>query len=198
MTKIIRIVILATVLVSSLGALASSAGATTWSNDGDASFVATSTPSTLSLPGVGLSCTTWHVTATVTGAVTIPRWLFAHGTFSLTFCFAAGVSSPTHCAYTLTATSGVVGGVTTGALDMTCSVYQFNTKVCDISGSVNATYTNPTATASGRIATTTGGSLVTGTGCAAALGGAGKAGHLSPVTFTVVGGATKGPIITHV
>ena len=71
-----------------------------------------------------------------------------------------------HCAYTLTATSGVAGGVTAGALDLTCGLYQFSTKVCDFAGPIDATYTNPASTAPGRINTATGGNLRTGTGCA--------------------------------
>ena len=198
MNRIIRVAILAAALVSSLGALTSSAGATTWSSDGDTSFRATGTPGTLSLPSVNFSCTDVHATGTMTGSTTAATWSAAHGTLLFTGCSIAGVTSPTHCAYTLTAQSGVVSGVTTGALDVTCSVYQFNTKICAITGSVNGTYTNPTATTVGRINTITGGSLMTGVGCAAVLGGANVAGHLSPLTFHVLGPVGTGPIITHV
>ena len=198
MDRITRGIVFAMALASTLGALASSAGATTWSNDGDASFTATGTPATYSVTGTSLSCSGADLTGTVNGSSAAAIWTaVTDATLQFTGCFTAGVNTPVHCTTTLTAVAGVTNGVTTGALDVTCGVYQFNTKICDFSGSLNATYTNPTSTTAGRLTTLTGGSMRTGIGCSTFLGGGNDAMHWSPMTFTVVGGATKGPIITH-
>ena len=196
MSSISRVAVLTAALISALGASASSAGAVTWSSDGDTTFTASGSPSTMSITSLaGVACTGADMTGTMNASSAAAVWNAAHGTLTFTGCAIAGIATPTHCTYDLTALSGVVSGASTVALDMTCSAYEFNTKICDIAGRLTGTYTNPSATTAGRIATTTGGHLRTSAGCISGL--ANEPVHASPMTFTIVGGATKGPIITH-
>ena len=198
MSRITRAAVLTAALFSSLAAMTSSAAAVTWSSDGDTAFTATSGPFTFSTSSVALSCTSGHETGTMNASTMAATWAaVTNGTALFNGCPVAGVSTPWHCAYTVTLTSGVVGGVSSSVLDMTCGIYQFNTKVCEVGGPLTGSYTNPSGAGAGKIATNTGGHLRAGAGCANFLGGPNVSFHLSPMTWTVVSGATKGPIITH-
>src|SRR5207237_432857 len=125
-------------------------------------------------------------------------WKAVHGTLFFTGCTSASVPSPTHCTYDLTAMTQPSAGVTRSIVDMTCSVYQASTKVCDITGQVHGTYTNPTGAVAGKLTLLAPGTMRTGAGCAAFLGGSNEPMVWSHQTFTVTGGSptTLGPIIT--
>jgi hypothetical protein len=138
MSKILRVVVLTTAL---LAALTSTAGAVTWDNSGDTAFTASGGPSTIDLGGVGFSCTGPTVTGTTTPSP-FTGTVAATGTVTYGHCTSAGIPTAFDCSYSQTLSSQA-GGVSSGALDVTCGVYQFNTKLCHIAGSVTDTYTNP-------------------------------------------------------
>jgi hypothetical protein len=199
MSRIIRVVVLATALISAMAAMASSAGAVTWHNSGNTAFTAAGVAGSLSVTGaVGLSCTGASATGIAGTTSTAATWKAVHGTVLFSGCVSGGVPSPTHCTYDLTATTQP--SFTTGVADVACAVYQFNSKVCDITGQVHGTYTNPSGATGGKLALLAPGALRTGAACAAGIGGPNEPATLTSQTFTVTTGSggtgTLGPIIT--
>jgi hypothetical protein len=201
MSRIIRVVVLATALISAVAAMASSAGAVTWHNSGSTAFTATAGPGSLTVTGVvGLSCTSADATGVTAASNFVgATWKAVHGTVNFTNCLTGGVPSPTHCTYDLTATTQPSVGVTTGVADVTCTVYQFNAKVCHITGTVHAVYHNWEGAVPGRLTLLHPGNLRTDTPCAAAIGGPHEPATLTSQAFTVTSGlpaGTLGPTIT--
>jgi hypothetical protein len=200
MSRIIRVVVLATALISAMAALTSSAGAVTWHNSGSTSFTATAGPGSLNVTGaLGLSCTSSTATGVAGTISTAATWKAVHGTVLFNGCLSGGVPSPTSCTYDLTALSwtGPTPAVTTTVADVDCAVFQFNAKVCNIAGQVHSTYTNPHGTP-GRLSLFHPGALRTGASCVAGIGGPNEPATLTSQTFTVTTGSpsTSGPIIT--
>jgi hypothetical protein len=142
MSKILRVVVLTTALLTAL-ATASTAGAVTWENSGDTAFTATGAATTLHFDTVHMPCTGSTTTAT-TGASpsTGATWAAATGTVTYPHCTLSGQTFSLACSYTLTL-SGQSGLVSSGALDTECSLSAFGTKVCGYDGTIPATYTNP-------------------------------------------------------
>lgn len=144
MSRISRLVVLATALASLCGTLSSTAGAVTWTNDGATSFTATGNPGTWSSTGVSTSCLGADVSGTAPASSTATTYLVS-GTVILTSCVFAGSPSSIHCNYTWTATT-VVQPIVTGNVDWTCGIYISNTKLCHLHGVDHVVYTNEAAT----------------------------------------------------
>ena len=137
MSKILRVVALTTAL---LAALASTASAVTWHNSGDTAFTATGGATTLHLGGVSIPC----AGATASGTTTTAPFTgttAATGTVNFGHCTMSGITTTLECSYAQTLTSQS-GSASSGALDLTCGVWQFNAKLCHIAGSIPDTYTN--------------------------------------------------------
>ena len=203
MSRGARVAVLVSALISLFTVLSTASEAVTWHSLGDTSFTATTGPSTLSSTGVDFTCPSGTAVGTVAAAPFIGvTWPAFHGTITRTGCRLIGQDSSMDCSYTLTAqghSGGVIGGVTNGTLDVTCSVYIVGTKFCHVHGSVSATYTNPTIMPSihGTLATFTGGDLfITRSSpfptSPCPLGNFDR-GHLSPQSFVTNG---LGPILT--
>ncbi len=141
MDRITRAAVLVVALIGALGALSSSAGAVTWHNTGSTAFTATSGPFTFSTTSAGLNCT--GSTSTGTAPSTTVGVTYSM-TMTTTFsgCTLGGVTTGWECNERFTMTSQS-GGVTSGTLDVTCGIYQYNSKLCHMGGSWPATYTNP-------------------------------------------------------
>jgi hypothetical protein len=194
MSKIMRVCVLVVSLMSLFGAMSSSAGAVTWSNDGGSTFVAAGGPGTLSGGALSLLCLSSDLTGTVgTNPHAGTIWKAASGTLRFTNCNISGVPTNAHCTYTLTATGQSVSSVTNGDVDLTCDLTQDPaTKVCHIHGSTPGHYINPP---DARLILTESSSLRTTSvppgNCPLGNGGATT---LSPQTFTITSAIP--PILT--
>jgi hypothetical protein len=183
MRRFIRVVVFTTALIVMT---ASSAGAVTWANDGATAFHSTASGGTLSVTGSSSGCAGATVTGTATAGAVGVTWAAVHGTAIMTGCTLAGVPSPTDCAYRQTAFSQVSAGppaVFGGAVHMSCSIYMSNEKVCEIVGSVDGTYTNPTGTTGGRVTGFAPGTLRTGA-CSAGIAGSNEPATMTHRAFT--------------
>jgi hypothetical protein len=164
MSKLMRITVLVVSLMSLLGVMSSSAGAVTWTNDGDTSFTATGGPGTLSGGGLSLVCSSAHATG-MTGTAPFAGTIWDAATGEATFnnCSIAGISTAVNCTYTLTAQTWSAGppAVTSGNIDATCNVTQGGTKICHVEGQTAGHYTNPTATSFGTLVLTESNTLKT-------------------------------------
>jgi hypothetical protein len=198
MSKIMRVAVLAMSLVSLFAVMSSTAGATTWTNTGQSPFTATAPAGTLSSTGSSLNC----ASATATGVTNTASGSFGvsigHGTISFASCRLGGTVPTVHCTYTLTADS-TVGGVTEGAVDVTCGVFIASRENCHIEGRVPATYHNGTAgppvmpgqlTVRHSVADLV---VTNGSGGGTCALGSNDRGTLTALTFTVTGGT--GPIL---
>ena len=153
MTKITRIVVLATALMSLFAAATSTAGAVTWHNTGDTAFTGTGGAGTLSSTGVSLTCSSADGTGT-TGPTPFvgATWTGATGTVTFTGCRLAGITTSVTCTGSLTGTTWIAGppSVTSGSGDTTCNVTQGGIKICHIEGTAPGTYTNPSGGTNGK------------------------------------------------
>lgn len=202
MSRILRVVVMAMALLAALTATASTAGAVTWHNSGDTAFTATGGAGTFSSTSVNLSCSGEDTTAVVTATPAAgASWTSMTFTTRKTGCLVSGNDWPWECKRTFTAITQS-GNVTTGTLDTTCDIYLASVNICHVSGTVTATYTNPTQPSTfGRFQTSTGGTLRIFNGVSNCPLGNGDPLHMSPETITVqtaTGGPTPhlGPIIT--
>jgi len=195
MSKITRLAVLVVGLMSLFGIMSASAGAVTWDNSGSTTFHATAGTGTLSSTGVTLSCTGATATGDAPTGSTVANVYDVRGTATFTGCLLSGISTGVHCGFTLTGTTQPTTAVTTtGDVDVTCDVTQFNTKICHISGSDHFIYTNPVAGVA-TLTLTTGGNLRTSnppTGTCPL--GNGDLAHLSETTFRTTAG-TSAPIL---
>jgi len=195
MSRIARFAVLVAALMSLFAVLSSTAGAVTWSNDGDTAFTATAGPGTLSSTSQFLVCSGGDAVGGTTNGSGVNAPI-VHATITFTGCSLSGQTNfHVECGVTLTAVSQttVAPRVTSGNADATCSVYFAGVKVCHLEGGVAGTYTNPTAPSTfGRLVTNTGGSLRTTNGASNCPLGSGDLAHLSPLTFSVTAG-TGGP-----
>jgi hypothetical protein len=192
MSKLVRVVVLATALISALGAVASSAGAVSWDNSGDTAFTATSGAVTFSTTGAALSCTGSTTSGTVPSGSTLGVVLSFAATMSFSGCRFSNVNTSIECGQTFTLTSQPAGTVVTGAVDMTCGMYQSGSMLCELAGSLSLTYSNGVP---GTFNTATGGSMIISN---ASFGscpwGNGELLHFTPITWLVSSGG--GPHFT--
>ena len=192
MSKIVRFAVLVASLMSLFAVMSSTAGAVTWHNSGSTAFTATAGPGTLSSTSASLNCTGASATGTAP-ALTVGATYAVSGTATFTGCSLGGVATGVDCGYTLTGTSQS-GSVTSGAVDVTCGVYQFGAKLCHIGGSASGTYTNPVSGV-GVLALATGGNLITSNGTSGSCPlGNGDRGHLSAFSFRTT--SANPPVIT--
>jgi hypothetical protein len=208
MSRIMRVVVLVTALMSLFAVMSSAAGAVTWDNSGDTSFTATAGPGSLSGNGKTLSCTSGDGTG-VMGAAPFTGSVWtnaAHGDVTFTGCSLAGTAYAVTCTYGLNAT-GQTGTVTAGTIDLAspngCTAKVGGVLACNIHGSNAGSYTNPTATVNGSLAiaaSTT--SITVSNGVGTCPLGNGTNASLTAFTFAITaaaGGATtphRGPVIT--
>jgi hypothetical protein len=183
-------------LISLFAMMSSAAGAVTWTNSGQTAFTAASLGGTLSVTSVPLTCAGSDASGTAPATVTTPS--VASGTVKFTGCTVTALRNVAtiDCGYTFTASSfdgvGMAGSVVTGAVDVTCGVYQSGTKICHIGGLTNGSYTNNT---SGTLDIPASSTLVTSNGPTGTCPlGAGEVSSLTALRFTVLSGT--GPIIT--
>jgi hypothetical protein len=193
MGKLARVATLATSLLAAAGVASAAAEAVTWHNVGSTAFTATGGATTLSSTGTSILCsgsTTSGTlpTITTTFAVTISL------TTTYTGCTLGGIPTTLDCGETFTGTSQT-NGKTTGALDLTCSAYQFATKICHFSGARgNAAYFNA-GNLSGFFSLDTGGNIFTSNGTSGVCP-LGNGDHLhARVDYWQATGGPLGPII---
>ena len=195
MSRITRIVVLVTALMSLFAVMSSAAGAVTWDNSGSMSFTATGGPGTLSVGAVTLPCGSSDATGTaVTSSTTTD---VATGTATFTNCLLGGASATVHCNYTLTALSQhhvTAPFVITGLADAHCVALVFGAPACTITGSTAATYTNPVGMTPGKLTLVHSSTLRVHNppGGGTCLLGNNVAATLTSQTFTVTGGDGTG------
>ncbi len=158
MRRTTRLTVLVVGLLSLLGAVSATAGAVTWHNSGSTNFTATTGASTFSSTSAALNCTGGAMTGDAPTGATVAVTYIERGTSTFSGCSLSGIATGVDCAYTLTGTTQPSAGVTTGDIDTTCGVYQFNTKVCHIEGTVH--FVQTTASGTVTLTLTTGGNLV--------------------------------------
>lgn len=204
MSKIARLAVLITALLSSLAVMASTASAVTWHNSGNTSYTATIGSGTLSASGGSFICSNGVMTATVASGPFVGLvWAAETGTATFTGG-ACGSNLTIDCAFTVTASAwtDLTTDVTHAVVDTTCGAYASGTKVCHIGGTINSSSTNPTApSAAGTVTSQTGGGLVaTNAATGTCPLGNGVPAHLSVMKATVTNGTggsgNLGPIIT--
>lgn len=202
MSRITRLAVLVTALMSLVGVLSSSAGAATWHNSGSSTVHATAGPETLSSTSAGFACppggTMTGTVAATPAVVPVGNWAAVTGTLIWTGCTLGVSGYSVECGFTLTASSWTAGtpAVTTGLAEMTCGFYLGGSQFCHVEGSVNGHYRNPSGSTSGSLTTTTGGNLTVTNGPAGTCPlGNGDIGHLSEMTFSMTNAAGS-PILT--
>lgn len=197
MSRIARIAVAVTALLSLFGVVSSSASAATWHNSGSTTVHATAGSVTFSSTSAGLACPaggTMSGTVSATPAVVpVGKWLAMTGTTTWTGC-TLGVSGYTvDCPWTFTADSLEQGqpAITHGTKDFTCGVYLAGTKFCDFHGTIETHYVNPESDVSpGYFVDTTGGTWKpTNTSTGTCPLGNGDLGHASVTTFTLTSAA---------
>ena len=198
MSKITRIVVLATALTSLFGVLSATAGAITWHNTGNTAFTAHGGAMTLSSTGGPLTCVTSTTTGSAPAAV-VGATYTATATVTFDGCRLLSLNAHMHCHVGLTGTT-FSAGVTSGSADVTCSVYQAGVNVCHIFGSTAVSYTNPNGATAGRISIPVANTLVTSNPASGTCPlGNGERVSLTAQTITVTSGTggsgTLGPII---
>jgi hypothetical protein len=202
--KFSKAAVLVASLMSLFAVMASAAGAATWdTNKGsgtpawNGAFTATAGPGTLTGPNAGLSCTSATATGTVAAASFAgSTWNNAvSGNIAFTSCKIGGTTYGVACTYGLNATSWS-SGVTSGAADLVaasshgCTVKLATTTVCNINGSIPATYTNSSGVLNVPAASS---GLTTTNGSVSCPVGAGSA-SLTALPFTVT--STPKPSLT--
>lgn len=205
MSRIARLGVLVTALLSLSGLVAGTAGAVTWHNSGSTTFTATSGPTTVSSTGATLNCTSTHVSGTTgTSPFVGLTWKSSTGTAGFTGCLLSGVATAVTCTYAVTASSWVATpppAVTSGTVDITCLAANFGSPVCVVEGPTAGSYSNPTTANGGgtllasntlRTTNTAAGSCPLGNGDALTI--------TSTTAFTITtatgGTGSQGPIIT--
>jgi hypothetical protein len=162
MSRIMRLVVLATALLSSLGAFAATSGAVTWDTNGPATFDATGGPSTFSIDqdpptagGALLTCTLTTASLTVTPTTSGIVFTALSGT-STTSCSALGIPYTIHCGLAMTALTWTAGSpaVTSGTLDQSCDLYRAGVYGCTFPADSPVDYVNPVAATPGRLTLT--------------------------------------------
>ena len=196
MSKIMRVVVMVTALMSLFGVMSATAGAVTWHNTGNTAFTATGGAGTLSSTGVSLVCTSSDATGTAPASV-VGATYTSTGTATFTGCRLAGLAAAVSCNYSLTGTA-FSAGVTSGTVDATCSVSQAGVAVCHIAGTTPGSYTNPGT--AGRLTLSASSSLRTFNPASGTCPlGNGDTASLTQQVFTVTGGTggagTVGPVI---
>jgi hypothetical protein len=164
MRKLSRIVVLVTALASLSAVLSSTAGAVTWTNSGGTGFQATGGAGWLIVAQNALVCD--HSAASGTAPMSTTTSTIIAGTVVFSPCVLVGVPTFMHCNYTVTA-SGLSGGVTSGAADMTCDIRVTASpfySICHVSGSTPITYTNPSGATPGKLTFLTSTTLVVANG----------------------------------
>lgn len=198
MSKLACFAVLVAALLSLLAVVSSTAGAVTWDNSGNTDFTATAGPWTLTSTGIPLACGGWDIagkTTTPLAGVGVP---LIDITAKSTDCTLSGQPYFYDCGSTFTA-NAQIGAVTTGVLDITCSVYIAGVRICHVEGAVSSTYTNPSGAVAGLLATSTATNLRTTNGVANCPLGSGDVTHVGALSFRVTSGAggsgTLGPVI---
>jgi hypothetical protein len=196
MSRISRVVVLVTALMSVFAVMSSSAGAITWDVSSTAAFAAHSGPGSLSGNGNTLSC----LAGTATGAATalmftgVPWNNAVHGTVTFDGCKIGGTPWHVSCTYGLNATgySSATHQVT-GTLDLNapndCTAFVGGVAACTIEGTLPVTYDNPP---DAKLTIPAGNLTVTNgpTHCPLIpTGGTSGTGSLTALTFTVTGAA---------
>lgn len=203
MSRIVRLGVLVCAFMSLLGFAAGTAGAVTWHNSGDTAYTATGAGTTLSTTGIVLSCATSTFVGTTGTAPFVGNvWSAATGTGSFTGCFAAGIPATTSCTYKVTATLWTAGppAVMSGGADITCTSYISGSLNCVTQGTTPGTYTNPTATTTGRgVAPTATALRIFGPSCMLGVNDTASI-SATPLTITTASGGPSsphwGPIVT--
>jgi hypothetical protein len=196
-----RMMVLLTALLSLsavVAVAASSAGAVTWHNSGDATFTATGGGGTLSATAVTLGCSGSDAKGTVPATPLVGSTLTIAGTVTFTGCTMSGQGVSLDCGYAFTATTQPAAGTVSGSLDTTCGVYLATVKVCHIGGTMTATYTNPSGVTPGRFTVTTNSNLTVSNGQVGTCPiGSDDKGHLTQLTFNMLDTvAPLGPVLT--
>jgi hypothetical protein len=151
MSKISRIVVMVTALISVFAAMTSSAGAvSTWKSTNTTPFTADSGPVSISGNGTTLSCTS----GTATGAATAldftgAIWTNAiHGNMTFSGCILGGTPWHWSCTYSLNATGySSLTHVVNATLNLNapndCTASVAGVTACTIEGTLPASYDNP-------------------------------------------------------
>jgi hypothetical protein len=195
MSRAARTIVLMVALKSLLGAMASTAGAVTWTNTGDTAFTATSGSSSLSVTGVSVNCALAQMTGTTHTGALLATGNVITATTTYLGCRLSGFAVAMDCRSTFTA-SALSAGVTSGNIDHTCDLLVAGMSFCHVQGTTPGTYTNPAGSFGGLTlsASTT---LVTANG---AIGTcpltAGETANLSAQPFGIAT-ATGGPSAPH-
>ena len=198
MSKLARIAVLVTALLSLPLTLSAPAGAVTWHRAGDEHFALIGGAFTYSATGVSLTCSISDHTATAAGAVVVGATYSITMTDTYTGCRTAGIASVITCSSTFTGIAWTAGppAVTSGSLDRTCNLTQGGVKVCHIEGQTPGSYTNPSGATKGRL------SLAFSTALRTTNGPAGNCilGNGDTLTVTMetmtVSSAGNGPVLT--
>jgi hypothetical protein len=141
MSRIARFAVLVASLMSLFAIMSATAGAITWDNRGTTNFTATN-PSTGTLSSTGVNFVCHNATATGDAPNNVVGNTYSvTGTVTYTPCFISGIPSSVHCGYTLTTSSAA--SPFHGNVDLTCTLVQFGTPICHISGQTTAAYHNP-------------------------------------------------------
>ncbi len=160
MSRTTRLTIAVVGLLSLFGITSATAGAVTWHNTGSTNFTATAGPVSLSSTGTQWNCTGATATGDAPAGASVGALYNIRGTLTFSGCSLSGINTGIDCAFALTGATQPAAGQTTGDLDLTCRMYQFNAQICHIGGSLHTFYTNPVSGV-GVLTTTTGGNLVT-------------------------------------
>jgi hypothetical protein len=205
MSRTARLGVLIVTLSSVFALGAATASAVTWHNSGDTAYTATGGGTTLGVTGTNLVCTGSTFTGTA-GAGTFVglTWTAATGTGSFTGCTLSGISATTSCTYKVTATTWTAGppAVMSGGADVTCTSYVFGSLNCVTKGTTAGTYTNPTATTTGRGVAPASSTLTIHDGAGACMLGNNETATISatPLTITAASGGPssphQGPVVT--
>jgi hypothetical protein len=141
MSRITRLVVLVTALMSLFAVASSTAGAVTWHNTGNTGFTATGGPGTLSVGSSNINCTS--ADATGSSPVSTTTNTLATGTVRFTGCTAFFFPAHVNCNYTLTGQTQPTPTTVNGTADVHCNVQITAVGSCTITGTTQAVYTNP-------------------------------------------------------
>jgi hypothetical protein len=144
MSRITRVAVLATALMSLFGVLSSTAGAVVWHNNNDTAFTATAGASTFTVTGVSLTCGGANATGTApagsfTGATYTAMTLNAN----YTGCKLSGLDTAVSCGLTFTTSAVEISNTFDGSIHVNCGLTQFGTEICRIEGITSGSYKNP-------------------------------------------------------
>jgi hypothetical protein len=197
MSRIMQFAVLVMALLSLSAVVSSTAGAVTWHNTGNTSFTATGGTATVQSANATIHCN--DVRATGASLLVTLENDIATGTATFTSCSIPSlVSSGVHmaCNYTLTGISATAT-VVTGTADFHCVATIPFFPSCTITGSAASTYTNPTASATGRLHRAHSSTVtVSGSGCLLSQGQATLSAQTLTITSATGGTGTLGPKFT--